>query len=222
MFINKLKHIFRVKENIDEITIIYKIDNNNNNIKVFDERFVKINKKICKIIYDGKTYDLNEYINIDNIKLNKDIITIKFKGISKISDIGYMFCYCTSLLEVPDIDKINTINIKNFESLFDVCTSLISLPDISNWNTSNVTNMSGLFNNCRSIKSLPDISKWNTGKVTDISYMFSNCFSLLSLPNIQKWNISNVTDMNNMFSGCISLSSIPDISKWNTNNLIYM
>ena len=76
MFIYKLKHIFRVKENIDEITIIYKIDNNNN-IKVFDERFVKTNKKICKIIYDGKTYDLNEYINIDNIKLNKDIITIK-------------------------------------------------------------------------------------------------------------------------------------------------
>ncbi len=39
MFINKLKNIFRVKEHNDEITIIYKIDNNK--IKVFDEKFVK-------------------------------------------------------------------------------------------------------------------------------------------------------------------------------------
>ena len=112
MSINEGKNIFRVKENIDEITIIYKIDKNNN-VKVFGEKFVKKNKKYCKIIYDGKIYDLNEYINIDNIKYNKDIITIKLKGISKITDMSYMFCYCTSLLEVPDIDKINTINIKN-------------------------------------------------------------------------------------------------------------
>ena len=39
MFINELKNIFRVKEHNDEITIIYKIDNNK--IKVFDEKFVK-------------------------------------------------------------------------------------------------------------------------------------------------------------------------------------
>ena len=209
---NEGKNIFRVKENIDEITIIYKI-NNNHKLKVFDKKFVEKNKKYCKIIYDNKAYDLNEYFIIDNIKHNKDIIKIKLKGISKVTDMSYMFCLCTSLLEVPDIDKIDTINIESMESLFDVCNSLISLPDISNWNTSNVTNISGLFNNCISIKSLPDISKWNTEKVINMSYMFSNCFSLLSLPNIQKWNISNVTDMNNMFSGCRSLSSMPDISK---------
>ena len=128
---NEGKNIFRVKENIDEITIIYKIDKNNN-IKVFDEKFVKKNKKYCKIIYDNKTYDLNEYFNIDNIKYNKDIITIKLKGISKITDMSNMFCLCKSLLEVPDIDKIDAINIESMESLYDVCNSLISLPYISN------------------------------------------------------------------------------------------
>ncbi len=156
MFIDKIKNIFRRKENIDEITIIYKIDNTNN-IRIFGEKFVKKNNKLCKIIYDEKAYDLNECINIDNIKHNKDIITIKLKGISKIIDMSNMFCYCISLVEVPDIDKFDTINIKSLESLFDVYNFLISLPDISNWNTSNVTDMSGLFNNCRSIKSLPDI-----------------------------------------------------------------
>ena len=53
MSINEGKNIFKVKENIDEITIIYKIDNNNK-LKVFDEKFVKKNKKYCKIIYDKK------------------------------------------------------------------------------------------------------------------------------------------------------------------------
>ena len=89
-------------------------------------------RRIVKWIYDEKTYDLNEYFNIDNIEHNKDLLKIKLKGISKINDISNMSCLWSSLLEVPDIDKIDTINIKNMESLFDVCNSLISLPDISN------------------------------------------------------------------------------------------
>ena len=141
-------------------------------------KFVEKNKNYCKIIYDEKTYDLNENFNIDNIEHNKDILKLKLKGISKITDMSNMFGICISLLEVPDIDKINAINIKNMKSLFDVCNSLISLPDISYWNTLNVDDMSDLFNNCISIKSLPDISKWNTEKVIDMSYMFSNCLSL--------------------------------------------
>ncbi len=49
MFIYKIKNIFRVKENLDEITIIYKIDINNNK-KVFGKKYVEKNKKHCKIV----------------------------------------------------------------------------------------------------------------------------------------------------------------------------
>ena len=35
MSIKEGKNIFKAKENIDEITIIYKIDNNNNKLRVF-------------------------------------------------------------------------------------------------------------------------------------------------------------------------------------------
>ena len=132
MSIKEGKNIFKAKENIDEITIIYKINNFNNKLRVSGKEFVEKNKKDCKIIYDEKTYDLNEYFNIDNIEHNKDLLKIKLKGISKINDISNMSCLWSSLLEVPDIDKINAINIKNMKSLFDVCNSLISLPDISN------------------------------------------------------------------------------------------
>ena len=53
--------------------------------------------------------------------------------------------------------------------MFSGCRSLLSLPDISKLNTINVTDMSYMFNDCSSISSLPDISKWNTNKVTNMA-----------------------------------------------------
>ena len=133
--------------NKDEITIIYRIKDKNK-LRVFGKHFVENNKNQCKILYDNKEYDLNEYFNIDNIKYTDDLFEIKLKGINNITDMSNMLFHCQSLLSVPDLDKINTNKIHNMSSLFDVCLSLLSLPDISNWNTSNVINFSALFHNC--------------------------------------------------------------------------
>ena len=43
--------------------------------------------------------------------------------------------------------------------LFYYCKSLIEVPDISEWDTSNITNMRDLFNNCESLKSLGILQK---------------------------------------------------------------
>ena len=58
--------------------------------------------------------------------------------------------------------------------MFCRCTSLNSLPDINKWNTNNVTDMSNLFAYCTSLKSLPDISKWNTNNATNMTYLFNS------------------------------------------------
>jgi len=42
---------------MNELTIIYKIENNEK-IKIFDENFVKNNKENCVIIVDGKEMEL--------------------------------------------------------------------------------------------------------------------------------------------------------------------
>ena len=206
------------KESKDEIKIIYKIGQENK-IRLFGEDFVKNNKDICKIIYNGKIDEIQEFYYLNKEKAQKDKLEIKLKGIKKLINLREMFADCSSLLYLPDISKLDTSKVIDMSYLFAGCSSLISLPDISRWNTGNVNYLSGLFNKCSSLKTLPDISKWNTRKVKNLRILFQNCSSLVSLPDISKWNTTNVTNMECMFCKCSSLESLPDISKWNINNV---
>jgi surface protein len=151
----KLKNIIIEEENKNILIMQYKI--NNNNIKIFGNKFVKNNKDKLKIINSNKEYELSEYFDINNN--NDEILEIKLKNINNITNASYMFYGCSSLLLLPNIDNWNTINITNMSGMFCECSSLKSLPDISKWNTINITNMSGIFCRCSSLKSFPDISK---------------------------------------------------------------
>ena len=176
---NKIFYIYR-KMNLDEINIIYKVKEKE--VKLFDEDFVKNNKNNCKLVINGKEQELKEKYTFGLFTTKKDILEIKLKGIT---------------------------NITNASCMFYKCSSLTSLPNISKWNTSNVTDMSSMFYKCSSLSSLPDISKWNTSNVTNMSCMFYDCFSLLSLPDISKWNTSNVINMVGMFYACNDSLNIP-------------
>ena len=92
------------------------------------EDFVKRNKKNCKLIIDGKEQELKEKYSFGIFSSKKDILEIKLKGITNITNMSYMF---------------------------DRCESLSSLPDISKWNTSNVTDMSGMFFGCNESLKIP-------------------------------------------------------------------
>ena len=223
---NKYNDIIEIynKMNKNDNAIIYKINDNNKKIRLFGKNFVKNNKNIIKLEIEDKEYDLMEYYDIKNSNCinNNNKLEVKIKGIEKLTDMGYMFNMCTSLLSFSVISKWNTINVIDMGHMFYECSSLISLPDISKWNTNNVTDMDGMFYGCSSLISLPDISKWNTNQVTDMGFIFRECSSLLSLPDLSKWDISNVNYMGYMFYGCSSLSSLPNISKWNTNNVTDM
>ena len=206
--------------NDDSIIIRYKVNTKDSpNIKIFDKYFINNNKKNCKFICEDKSYELTEYLNMSNFKIDKDILEIKLTGINNITNMSYIFCGCSSLVSLPNIDKWNPKDITNMKYMFTGCSSLSSLPDISKWNTNNVVNMSYLFDTCSALKTLPDISKWNTDNVKNMNSMFCGCSSLISLPDISKWNTNNVTNMSYMFCGCKSLLSIPNISKWTTINL---
>ena len=215
----------------DEITIEYDISGNiilnylfSKKIKIFGENFVKNNKDLCKLYIFGEEYELCSYFNKKEIRLNKDKLKIKLRGINNVIDLSGMFEECSSLLSLPDISKWNTSNnIINMRKMFYGCSSLLSLPpEFSNLNTSNVEDMSLLFGNCSSLTSLPDISKWNTTNVKNIGGIFSGCHSLTSLSDISKWNTTNNLNMSILFFDCHSLTSLPDISKWNTSNVTDM
>ena len=194
-----------IKEN-NEITINYKIEKNKKEIKIFNHTFISNNKNNCKIIYNDKEYELQEKFKINN---NDKILTIKLRGIRNITNMGYLFCGCESLLSVPDISNWNTLNIVYMHYIFCGCKSLFSLPDISKWDTSNVLYMNNMFNGCSSLEYLPDISKWDTSKVINMDNMFNGCSSLEYLPDISKWDISKIHYKKNMFDGCKSSLKIP-------------
>ena len=179
---DKFNNIFNLysKMNIDEINIIYKAKEKE--IKLFDEDFVKNNKNNCRLIINGKEQDLKEKYTFGLFSTKKEVLEIKLKGITNITNMSYMFYGCSSLSSLPDISKWNTSNVTDMSCMFDRCSSLSSLPDISKWNTSNVTNMSCMFYGCSSLSSLPDISKWNTSNVTNMSGMFNGCKDSLNIP----------------------------------------
>ena len=207
---------------LNQMTIIYKVDKKYDYIEIFGSHFVSNNKNNCYLIINGKQMELCDDLNKKKIKIENNHIEIKLIENKHITNMYGMFSNCSSLLSFPNISKWNLANVINVSHMFENCRSLVSLPDISDWNTTNVTSMSHMFCKCSSLISLPDISKWNLENVINMSHMFENCSSLISLPDISDWNSTNVTDMRSMFDNCSSLNVFPDISKWNTTNVTDM
>ena len=98
---NQFNNIFSIYTNMnfDEINIIYKVNKDDNEIKIFDSNFVERNMNKCKIIYEGKEEELKEKMIIKSSWFSKKInkLEIKLKGILNITDISDMFSCCSSL-----------------------------------------------------------------------------------------------------------------------------
>ena len=190
---DKKKNILKDKENniiiddnsssdkLNQMAIIYKIDNNQDEIRLFGKYFVENNKNKCILLIDGQQIELCETLKLNNNQKNKNTLKVKLIENNNIISMNYMFSYCKSLISLPDIDKWNTKNVTDMGYMSNSCTILKSLSDISNWDTSNVNNFRNMFCKCKSLESLPDISKWNTKNVTDMYNIFFNCSSLKSL-----------------------------------------
>ena len=131
---------------------------------------------------------------------------------------SYLFSEFSKLIEIENINLLDTSNVISMNRMFDGCSKLTNL-DVSKFDTSNVTNMDCMFRSCSSLTSL-DVSKFDTSNVTNMSYMFSFCSRLTSL-DVSNFDTSKVTDMSGMFYECNSLTSL-DVSKFDTSNVTDM
>lgn len=96
----------------------------------------------------------------------------------------------------------------------DKLSGLVEIKNLDKIDTSNVTNMSGMFSNLQSLQSL-NVTNFKTSKVTDMSTMFFNCSKLTSL-NVSKFDTASVRSMEMMFYGCSGLKSL-DLSSFKTS-----
>ena len=219
-----------IKKKIDnkknQMTIIYNIKKDTDELLLFSDIFFNNNKNNCYLLIDNQKYNLIKSFKINENHKKKDIFEIILIEKKTITNMSHMFAVfpsdrnCLKLL--PDISEWDTKNVKNMSSMFHFCSSLESLPDLSKWETKNVKDMNNMFKFCHLLKTIPGISEWNTKNVKNMGHIFDNCSSLESLPDISKWDTKNVKYMYNMFYNCIKLQSLPDISKWNTKNVEYM
>lgn len=225
------------------IILKYKLDDNNKDILLFSDSYIKY-KKLFIAYINGKKYELtSNRIKKDEFKISQNqieirvvislnnmeemffechsLISVNFinMDISEVKSLYRLFADCKNLTEIKGIDTFNTSNIEDLAYLFSGCTSLKYLPKTLNWDTRKVVRMNKLFSDCKSLIEIPDISKWNTGNVQNMSSLFENCESLTNIPKKNFWNTKNVKNMSHMFHNCEKLEELPNISCWNTSNV---
>ena len=67
-----------IEKNSKDIEIIIKYRKNDEfEIQIFGQNFVNNNKDKCKIIYEGKEYDLKQNLNVKMIKMKQKLKIIK-------------------------------------------------------------------------------------------------------------------------------------------------
>ena len=201
---NENDDLFKDLSNKNQLVLKYKINYPGEKIRLVGSKFYENNKANCQICIDFVVKELNEFYIA---KKNENFIKVTLAISHKIKDLSYMFCECSSLISISNLNDLNINNVTNLSNIFFGCSSLTSLSDISRWQTNKVIDMSHMFHGCSSLKSLPLISKWETNNVIDMSYMFYGCSSLTSLDDISIWNISKVNNISLLFYECPLLNN---------------
>ena len=220
--------VYRPKENFyykKEKSKDNKEKTTKNKLKIFDEKFVKINRDNCIIIYENKEYELTVYFeDIDDKYDKENDISIKLKINNKINDISCMFCECYSLIQVIEV-------LNNSSDTIDLNNNIFSENDINYIDEKKYIKSESQVE--LKAESHNDID--NTNLFEDIIYKDNKISSsILYIPKkynnsiissciykgtLSKYIFNNVTDMSYMFYRCKSLISLPDLSKWNNFNV---
>ena len=106
---NKFRCIFDIYDKMynkdpDKIKIIYKIKKDeikDNKITIFSKFFVEKYKDICKIVVEGKSYELTEFFNLENCSQTNDTLEIELKNIRYLTNLRMMFSGCQLLFVCP-------------------------------------------------------------------------------------------------------------------------
>jgi len=233
IFEKKDNGIFTSEGNGDKISINLNGKNNHkiayqngheDKLKLKDKKYalfeIKTQKEETVYLYcsDVESSEYNDIFFGIFVETNHKSISVIACDTEKVTDMSFMFQYCSSLTEL-DLKNFNTTKVTNMSLMFDNCSSLKELKFRKNFNTSNVTDMSNMFSKCSSLKIL-DIKNFNTTNVTDMTSMFSECVSLENL-DISNFNTTNVTNMSNMFFGCSKLTEL-NLQNFNTSNVTDM
>ena len=137
-----------------------------------------------------------------------------------------MFKKFTNLIDIQDLEKLDTEKVVNATDMFYRCLKLTNIDALKDWDVSNVTDMSKMFNECMQLNNLDALRDWDVSNVKNMSQMFDECRQLNNLDALEYWDVSNVTNMSKMFKCNIStnnvqgnLQDISGLKKWDVHNV---
>ncbi|MDY5646127.1 MAG: BspA family leucine-rich repeat surface protein [Candidatus Onthovivens sp.] len=135
-----------------------------------------------------------------------------YSDTSSVTDMRYMFQYCSNLITIPQLD---TSNVTDMHEMFHECRNLTTIPQLD---TSNVTDMYGMFHECRNLTTIPQL---NTRNATIMYQMFENCYKLATI-DITHMNITDQFYGSRIAYNCFSLTKLiirnmPTIPTINSN-----
>lgn len=213
--------------------MIYRMDENKDNIRILGEKFVKNNVNKSKLIINNKKLKLKEFFKIKDIK--EDKLKIKLYLDKDVFNKGYIFKNCDLLLqfsifyeeiifenenefiEYEENEALNEFNIDSNDS--DIHPLYKNLKFNTIFSEEQISKKSGRYTDNSTIIYMNNELLYTKKNYSVLTEMFSNCLSLSSLPEISKWDTSKVVDMSGMFYNCISLTNLNGISNWNIDNV---
>ena len=196
----------------NEINLTYKNDKESIE-NIFGDKFVENNKNNIELIINGIKNNL-----ISSYKLKKGENNIKIIIKNKIKNLEKMFYNCKSLINIKELEYLDTRNVNNFSCMFCGCSSLSNIDSLENWNVSNGNNFNGMLCRCSSLSDIKALKNWDVSNGKDFSYMLYGCSLLSDIKSLQKWNVSNGKNFNSMLSECLSLSDLNGLENWNISN----
>lgn len=124
---------------------------------------------------------------------------------------------------IKTVNIIDEIKPKTCIRMFYNCNNLIQIKNLQNLDTSACVNMSGMFG-CTNSLILTDLSCFDTSNVVSMQNMFCGSFSKPNnwvtndlLNTLKNWNVSNVKTMENMFFNDKGLTDASILLQWKNN-----
>ena len=234
---------------MERFELVYKINKNEQQLRILGDRFFRRNKYNGKILDKNRLYPLKDILTIKNVKECTIKINIIFNKM--IYNKSFMFDNCYSLLKFSLYEKdgggpiISNYTKRNEKKDENTEIGNISEETINGEKQNLFDSLNSSFNSENSLYDIysfdsieNDFSKISSKEDNETSFtlmsnkknkynndinlmgMFQNCNSLISLTGIENLGKNGkITNLSGIFSGCSNLISLPDISVWNTENV---
>ena len=180
------------------LKIIYEVEKENEKenrvIQIFHPNFVAKNKDKLTLVVNNEIPELVDKVTLGKGEDYLEVILVQKSQKDYITDLSYMFCGCTNLLDIKkhlDHKLIDFSNVKDISHMFENCVKIRNIdfdlfPNLS----FDGLKMNNLFNNCKKLININSFPKVNDETLKN--NLFNGCDKKMKI------NYNNISlDLNN-------------------------